>query len=116
MSRQKNRRGVQMNIASRNHDSQSRERLGSGKSQLTTMTGITKAITEFTTKSYNNSAMQTMVSFDKNTKLTDYLKNDTTLGRDQQIGVGQASSFSGADITRKLQGGVSLTQFAPTRE
>jgi hypothetical protein len=71
-----------------------RERPGSGRSQLTALTNNTKPITEFTgknsNKSYYNSNNQTTMidKLDKNTKLADFLKNDSSLGRDQQIGVG----------------------------
>jgi hypothetical protein len=48
---------------------------------------------------------------DPNFKLLEYLKYDTSLGREQNIDLGKDSSLACADII-KLKGGVILTQFA----
>lgn len=53
-----------------------------------------------------------MMVMDKNTKLADFIKFDSTLGREQNIGMGKESSLSNTDII-KIKGGVTLTQFAP---
>jgi hypothetical protein len=86
----------------------SRERPASGKSVLT-------ALTKLSNKDYNSSALK-VLNLNKNSKLVDFLKNDTTLGRDQQIGTTGANPLEGANIQKSLKGGVSLTQFAPSRE
>ena len=73
-----------------------RERPGSGKSHLTHMTAMTtntKAVTEFTTKtnkSFNNitASGTSLIPLDKNSKLVEFLKNDSNLGRDQAITMG----------------------------
>ena len=97
-----------------------RERPGSGKSHMTAMTTVTKALTEFTTKttkSFNNvSATTTLTPLDKNSNLVEFLKHDSNLGRDQAITIKQTSSFAGEYFANHLQGGVSLTEFAPVKE
>lgn len=64
-----------------------------------------------TAGSHNNVSTQGVI-IDKNKKLADYIKFDAQLGRDQMMSMGKESSLSNADIM-KIQGGVSLTQFAP---
>ena len=88
----------------------------SGKSGQTAMTGPTNNQTQFTANqtsmsSYSQPKIAMMV-MDKNTKLADFIKFDSTLGREQNIGMGKESSLSNTDII-KIKGGVTLTQFAP---
>lgn len=51
---------------------------------------------------------------DKNFRLTDYLKYDTQLGRDQNIEIGTTSSLA-AQENIHIMGGVTLTCFAPEK-
>jgi hypothetical protein len=51
---------------------------------------------------------------DKNFRLTDYIKYDTQLGRDQNIEIGTTSSL-GAQDNIHIMGGVTLTCFAPQK-
>jgi hypothetical protein len=52
------------------------------------------------------------VSTNKNFSLVDYIKYDTTLGREQNISFGKDSSLVCKDVM-KIQGGIKLTEFAP---
>ena len=47
-----------------------------------------------------------------NFRLTELLKFDTTLGREQNIELGKESSLANYD-NMVIKGGVKLTQFAP---
>ena len=49
-----------------------------------------------------------------NSKLADYIKHDTALGRDQNINMGKEGFIDNNKI--KALGGVTITEFAPTRE
>jgi hypothetical protein len=51
------------------------------------------------------------VTNDKNFKLVEYMKYDTTLGRDMNIEIGKASSLGAAE-SMNIKGGVKLTCFA----
>ena len=49
---------------------------------------------------YNQNLKEVIIN--KNGKLVEYIKHDTTLGREQNIGRGQESSLANHDILRKL--------------
>ena len=48
-------------------------------------------------------------------KLIDYLKYDSSLGRDQQIEIGKQSSLVSGDHFH-IKGGVKLTEFIPDKK
>lgn len=54
------------------------------------------------------------VSLNKNYSLVDYLKYDTTLGREQNIELGKESSLVSKDVM-KIGEGIILTEFAPQK-
>ena len=108
LNRQNKRSRLSLNINSQLTKNTDTNRTPSVKSGFTTITKISN-------KDYNSSANQNL-NLNKNSKLVDFLKNDTTLGRDQQIGAAGANSLEGEGIQKRLKAGVSLTQFAPTRE
>jgi len=51
---------------------------------------------------------------DKNVKLCEYLKSDTTLGRDQNIGLGKESTLASSEVM-VIPGGVKLQEFGPDK-
>ena len=55
------------------------------------------------------------MSLNKNFSLVEYIKYDTTLGREQNIGLGKESSLVSKDIM-KIQGGIRLTEYAPQKK
>lgn len=65
-------------------------------------------------KSYNQNLKNEFIN--KNGKLVDYIKYDSTLGRDQNIANNTNSSLSNDDILKRLKGGVTIKTFAPTKE
>ena len=54
------------------------------------------------------------LSSDKNVKLVEYLKYDTTLGRDQNIELGKESTLASSDCM-VIPGGVRLQEFGPDK-
>ena len=51
---------------------------------------------------------------DKNVKLSEFLKYDTTLGRDQNIELGKESTLASSEVMI-MKGGVKLSEFAPDK-
>jgi hypothetical protein len=54
------------------------------------------------------------IQTDNKFKLTEYLKYDSSLGRDQQIDIGKASSLISQENLR-ISHGVKLTEFLPEK-
>ena len=54
------------------------------------------------------------LTLNKNLSLVDYIKYDTTLGREQNIDLGKESSLVSKDVM-KIKGGIKLTEFAPQK-
>lgn len=80
------------------------------------MTALTGGMTMLTAGAQTNLSSNTYIDqvvgiIGKDTKLSDLLKNDTTLGRDQLVELGKAEF----DITNLIQvkGGAIYRQFAP---
>ena len=99
------------------------DRPGSGRSDATRLTGgLTGAYTQLTgTKSTGTAleknrelevAMQQLQN--KDSQLVDFIKYDTTLGREQNIDINKESSLSNFD-RMDMRGGVKLTQFRPEK-
>ena len=104
-----------MNLKGDGNSTVRTDRPGSGKSQFTTVTAGT-APTAFTGNQTQFSAQTAAnIVIDPSKKLTEYIKYDPALGRDQHIGMGKESNLDNVDVFQP-QGGVSLTQFAPFRD
>lgn len=94
-----------------NPDSSTMARPGSGKSMVTTNTFPTQNQTAIST---GMSGISNII-IDKNSKLTEYIKYDSALGREQNITMGKESSLSNGQQMR-IEEGVVLKQFAPFKE
>ena len=82
------------------------------------MTGFTAAFTQMTGAKTNNSNADHIkeqevinkILNDSDGKLADFIKYDTTLGRDQNIEINKESSLANIEKMRdKMLGGVKLT-------
>lgn len=101
------------------------ERPGSGKSDATRMTGgLTGAFTQFSgTRSTTTGIMARAAEKDlalknltnRKYKLVNFIKHDTTLGREQNIDLHKESSLANADKLL-VKGGVKLTHFHPEKK
>ena len=103
------------------------ERPSSARSGMTAITGgMTNAYTQYTAGTAGQSKFSQatekqeamiqaqQVTQNKNFSLVDYIKYDTTLGREQNIDLGKESSLVSKDIMR-IKGGIKLTEFAPQK-
>jgi hypothetical protein len=55
-----------------------------------------------------------MKLMDKESKLTDFIKFDSALAREQNIEMGRPSTLGDVEVI-EIQGGVKLTQFGPQK-
>ena len=103
------------------------ERPSSARSGMTAITGgMTNAFTQFTagtnaqskfsqaTEKQEAMLQAQQVMLNKNFSLVEYIKYDTTLGREQNIDLGKESSLVSKDVMR-IKGGIKLTEFAPQK-
>lgn len=88
-------------------------RPASGRSQMTTNTFPTANQTAISGPT--SMPLGQPVIIDKNSKLVDFIRFDSTLGREQNIQMGKESSLSNAEQMR-IQEGVVLKQFAPFKD
>ena len=97
-------------------------RPNSARSRFTTAVSANQ--TNFTTNTGNASNTNTFKEqfdaatlklMDKNAKLSDYLKYDSALSRDQQIEIGRISTLGDAEKI-SISMGVALTQFGPQKK
>lgn len=105
-------------------ETSSQERPGSGRSDATRLTGgLTGAFTQVSAKT-KSSVTHTRLQADLDAavqqlsqpgyQLVNFIKYDTTLGREQNIEIAKESSLANSDRIL-MKGGVKLTRFRPEK-